>query len=223
MPSYRLTKSKFIRGLQCHKALYLDVFHKELAVIDDATRAKFVGGRRFEKSFKDTFPNGIDISQRLGMRIDRYPELTAQLLSQPGPTTLFEAGFIYNDVLVLADVLHKSPHGLITIYEVKNSSHPKDVFLHDVAIQHHVISHCLDSIAHFFLVYNDGNEGFAQQDLLDYAIQQKPNIAQQIIQMKDVLHGTEPNIPVGDHCTSPYLCPYLDYCRNRKGQLELSL
>lgn len=222
MPSHRLSKSKYIRGLQCHKALYLDVYRRNLAVIDEATRTKFAEGRTFEKSFKDTFPNAFDISKLMGPRIDRYPYATAELLSQPGELSLLEAGFVHNEILILADVFHRDAHNHITVFEVKNSTQPKEVFLNDIAIQYHVISHCIPHLDHFYLVYNDGNDGFLKLDLLNYAQQQQPLVVEQVNTMKQIIQGTEPAIPMGDHCQSPYKCPYQEYCRHATGQTELS-
>ena len=75
---YRLTKSKFILGLQCEKALYLDVYKPNLAYYPPETLARFRKGRDFEAKVKALFPNAIDISQQLGRNIQRYPELTAR-------------------------------------------------------------------------------------------------------------------------------------------------
>jgi hypothetical protein len=105
---YILTKSKYIRGLQCEKAMYLDVFKPKLAFYPPEVLAKFRQGRVFEKNFKDTFPNGVDVSSQLRYRMEQYPVLTSQLIQKPGETALFEAGFLYNDVLVLADVVHNT-------------------------------------------------------------------------------------------------------------------
>ena len=129
--SHLLSKSKYIRGLQCDRALWLDVFNPRLARYTAEQMRRFDRGREFEYSFKNTFPNGIDISAELKRNVDAYPERTAQLLDGTGqspftshlsPLTLFEAGFLYDDVLVLADVVHKNADGTLDIYEVKSGN-----------------------------------------------------------------------------------------------------
>lgn len=223
--SYLLTKSKYIRGLQCQRAMYLDVYSPELAYYPPETMARFRRGRDFERSFKDTFPQGIDISAKLKGRISDYPQLTASLLATPGEVALFEAGFLYNDVLVLADVVHKTDDGTITIYEVKNSPAVSDTHRNDVAIQHYVISHALPAILvndifcnqltlqNFYLLYNDGQGGFLKEDLIDHSLALHPTIQQNIALFKQTLNGPEPNIPMADHCHHPYDCPYQSHCR----------
>lgn len=223
--SYLLTKSKYIRGLQCLRAMFLDVHSPELAYYPPETMARFRQGRDFEHSFKSTFPQGIDISARLKNRISEYPQLTANLLAAPGEVTLFEAGFLYDDVLVLADVVHKTEEDDITIYEVKNSAGVSDTHRNDVAIQHYVISHALPailvndifcnhlSLQNFYLLYNDGQGGFLKEDLIDHSLALHPTIQQNIALFKQTLNGPEPNIPMADHCHHPYDCPYQSHCR----------
>lgn len=223
-PTHLLTKSKYIRGLQCEKALYLDVYKPRLARYSAETLKKFRGGRDFERTFKDTFPGGIDISGRLRAQVDKYPALTAQLLQQEGEVVLFEAGFRYNEVLVLADVVHKSADGAITIYEVKNGKAVSDTFRQDVAVQHYVISRALRQLSaenlfapqlqlnHFYVLYNDGTDGFAKEDLLEFAQGELDDIAVHVEHFKEVLQGAEPCIAPSPHCCQPYECPYGWYC-----------
>lgn len=220
---YRLTKSKFIRGLQCEKALYLDVYKPQLAYYPPETLARFRHGRDFEAKVKALFPNAIDISQRLGHRIEKYPELTATLLAQPGEVNLYEAGFVYNEVLVLADVVHKDADGNVSVYEIKNSLSVKDVFRRDVSIQHYVICNCIDRLTSFQIVYNDGNDEPLYEELLPTARDAKPLIAKQVEHFKEVLQGMEPSVERGEQCTTPYECPYARYCSGKVAtQLELA-
>lgn len=215
-----LSKSKYIRGLQCERALWLDVHCPQLAHYPAATLARFRQGRDFEHDFKSTFPQGVDISRRLGRRIDQYPVLTARLLAQAGEVVLFEAGFVYDGVLVLADVLHKQAEGDITIYEVKDSTHLSDTFRHDVAVQHYVIAHALPAVAgadlfqpalrlqHFYLLHHDDEGQYVKEELTDYALSQWESTARHIARFHEVAQGTEPAIHPSDHCQQPYPCPY---------------
>ena len=219
-----LSKSKYIRGLQCERALWLDVHCPKLARYPAATLARFREGRDFEQRFKDTFPHGIDISSRLRANIMQYPILTARLLSQTGETTLFEAGFIFDGVLVLADVLHKQADGTVVVYEVKDSNHVSDTFRNDVAIQHYVIAHALPTVVqpdlfcpmpelrHFYLLHHDGEGSFVQEELTDFALSQWDSTARNIARFKQVVEAEEPAIPISDHCLHPYACPYRHHC-----------
>jgi hypothetical protein len=217
-----LSKSKYIRGLQCDRALWLDVFNPRLARYTAEQMRRFDRGREFEYSFKDTFPNGIDISAELKRNVDAYPELTAMYLDKEADVDLFEAGFLYDDVLVLADVVHQNADGTLDIYEVKSGTALSETYRRDAALQHYVISHCR-SINKFCIVYNgaDGANGFNVVDLTEELATQHDEIEKNIAAMKEILRHGEPDTPTGAHCLEPYACPYQHYCAQGTRQLSL--
>ena len=224
--SYLLTKSKYIRGLQCDRALWLDVYNPKLARYTAEQMRRFDHGREFEYAFKDTFPNGIDISAELKRNTDAYPILTAQLLNQEEEVNLFEAGFLYNDVLVLADVVHRRPDGALDIYEVKSGSTLSETYKRDAALQHYVIAHCWE-VNKFCVVYNgmsdlsDRSDNFKVVDLTDKLAAQHSEIENNIALMKEILQHGEPATPTGQHCLEPYACPYQHYCAQGIRQMSL--
>ncbi len=56
----RLSKSKFLSGLQCHKRLYLEVHHPSLATKPDAaTQAMFDMGTEVGELARSRFPGGV--------------------------------------------------------------------------------------------------------------------------------------------------------------------
>ena len=217
--SHLLSKSKYIRGLQCDRALWLDVYNPRLAKYTREQMQRFDRGREFEYAFKDTFPNGIDISAELHRNVDAYPELTAMYLNKEDVVNLFEAGFFYDDVLVLADVVHKNEDGTLDIYEVKSGNVLSETYKRDAALQHYVISHCR-SINKFCVVYN-GENRFDTIDLTEELQEQHDEIARNIAAMKEIIRGGEPATPTGQHCLEPYACPYQHYCAQGVRQMSL--
>ncbi len=215
-----LSKSKYIRGLQCDRALWLDVFNPRIARYSAEQMRRFDRGREFEYAFKDTFPNGIDISVELKRNVDAYPSLTAQFLDREEEVDLFEAGFLYDDVLVLADVVHRNNDGSLDIYEVKSGNAISDTYKRDAALQHYVISHCRE-INRFSLVFNDGNGGFLKENLTEELESRHNEIARNIAAMKEILAHGEPATPTGQHCLEPYACPYQHYCAQGVRQMSL--
>lgn len=227
--SYLLTKSKYIRGLQCDRALWLDVYNPKLARYTAEQMRRFDHGREFEYAFKDTFPDGIDISAELKRNTDAYPILTAQLLNQEEEVNLFEAGFLYNDVLVLADVVHRRHDGTLDVYEVKSGSALSETYKRDAALQHYVIAHCWE-VNKFCVVYNgmsdksdlsDRSDNFKVVDLTDELAAQHSEIENNIALMKEILQHGEPATPTGQHCLEPYACPYQHYCAQGIRQMSL--
>ena len=216
-----LSKSKYIRGLQCERALWLDVHNPRLARYSAEQMRLFDRGREFEYAFKDSFPGGIDISAELKRDVDAYPARTAALLAQPGEVVLFEAGFLFDDVLVLADVVHKQADGTLDIYEVKSGSTLSQTYRNDAAVQHHVIAHCQPRVRSFSIVFNGGNGRFETVDLTEELRAEDSRVAANIAAMKDVVMGDEPDTPTGSHCLEPYACPYRHYCSLGVRQLSL--
>ena len=197
---------------------------------------KFDRGREFERAFKDLFPDAVDVSAALGRKFDKYAEFTSNELSREGEVNLFEAGFFFDDVLVLADVVHKRADGTLDIYEVKSGSALSDTYRRDAALQHYVISHC-QKINSFSIVYNgkldksDLSESSDQSEMSDnfkivnltaeFAAEHE-TIARNIAVMKGTISLTsEPDTPTGAHCQTPYECPYQQHCLT--GIRDLSL
>ena len=223
--SHLLSKSKYIRGLQCDRALWLDVFNPRLARYTAEQMRRFDRGRDFEYAFKSTFPDGIDLSAELKRNVDAYPARTAELLEKVDGVALFEAGFLYDDVLVLADVVHQREDGTLDIYEVKSGTALSETYRRDAALQHYVISHCR-SINKFCIVYNgadgvNGSNGFNIVDLTEELAAQHDEIARNVAAMKEILRHGEPATPTGQHCLEPYACPYQHYCAQGVRQMSL--
>lgn len=235
--THLLSKSKYIRGLQCERALWLDVHEPRLARYTAEQMRRFDRGRDFEYAFKSTFPDGIDLSAELKRNVDAYPARTAELLDlRPGTdtkTVLFEAGFQYDDVLVLADVVCQRDDGSLDIYEVKSGTTLSETYCRDAALQHYVISHCR-RVNSFSIVYNglDGVNGangqggqdgpFAIVDLTAELAAEGDRIAVNIAEMKTIVRATaEPDTPTGQHCLTPYACPYQHHCAQGVRQMSL--
>jgi len=202
--------------MQCEKYLYLNLHRpKEKTPHCATTQQLFHEGRRFETAFKNRFPDGIDVQATLGK--DVYPygaAYTAQVLQQNETITLFEACLIHDGVLVMTDVLVKNATGDFTIYEVKHSIQPKEVFLWDVALQYYVCHSVLRKISSFNLVLKDEQEGFQIRDISKEVFAQLPVVAERVRKFKELLaQGSIPEIPVGNHCTYPYTCAFMKYCK----------
>ena len=222
--SHLLSKNKYIRGLQCDRALWLDVFNPRLARYTAEQMRRFDRGRDFEYAFKSRFPDGIDLSAELKRNVDLYPARTAELLDlrpcSAAKTVLFEAGFQYDDVLVLADVVCQREDGSLDIYEVKSGTTLSETYRRDAALQHYVISHCRE-INTFSIVYANPDGGFIKEELSAALQEQHDEIEKNIAAMKDILRHGEPATPTGQHCLEPYACPYQHYCAQGVRQMSL--
>ena len=217
---HTLSKSTFLMGLQCHKALWLNRYRKELIPeLDDATLQRFTEGKAVGDLAKGLFPGGVEIP---------YEEDPVNMVNrtleqiEAGITTIYEATFIYRDVLVRADILHKTAEGW-KLYEVKSSTEVKEVYIDDVAIQRYVLEGAGFKVTDTYLVYiNSGyvrkgdidiDELFAIADITPSVLERMKTIDKDIDRLKEVLSFTsELDIDIGPYCKYPYECIFWHYC-----------
>ncbi|MGH7253360.1 MAG: hypothetical protein ACREIE_06120, partial [Nitrospiraceae bacterium] len=144
-PGFRLSKSKYLAGLQCHKRLYLAIRSPELASEpDEHTQAILDMGTSVGELARRRFPGGVLVETD-----HRHPtealRRTADLLQDPAATAIFEGAFQFQDVLVRVDILERIsqvPDGppAWRLIEVKSSTRVKDVHVDDLAIQTYVLA-----------------------------------------------------------------------------------
>lgn len=128
-----LTKTRYVVGLSCHKALWL-MFNapERLPETDEATQHRFDEGHMVGELAKNLFPNGIDIAEVIPEENDK---VSKTLLKKRKP--LFEAGSIHKDgkCYARADILYPVGSNEWDIIEVKSATGVKKEYLYDVSFQ----------------------------------------------------------------------------------------
>ncbi len=219
-PSMRLSKSLYMKGLQCHKALYLTKFRPELAAeIPPEKEAIFQSGREVGRLAHGLFPGGIEIPYGAG-RLGGQVERTASLIKE-GAGTIYEATLRHDDVLCKIDILHNGKTGW-ELFEVKMSTGLKAEHIEDVSLQYVVARGAGLDISNSFLVHLDREyikEGalhleklFHSEDITEAVLKRKGFVRKEILRLKEMLTGTEPDIDIGKHCFAPYECEFKGYC-----------
>ncbi|HKY70433.1 MAG TPA: DUF2779 domain-containing protein [Nitrospira sp.] len=229
----RLSKSKFLAGLQCHKRLYLEFTHPELAEPPDpSTQALLVMGTEIGLLAQQRFPGGVLVSPGLRPR-DAAIAQTAKLLCDPNVPAIFEGAFEYDNVVVRVDILERireaeGQHGGWRLIEVKSSTRVKDVHLSDLAIQRHVLTGAgLDIVGscvmHIDTGYQYGGgeidlkELFAIDDVSPAVVERQQRVGEQLAAMKSIfLQPQPPAIEPDERCHSPYDCPFWSHCTKDK-------
>lgn len=229
----RLSKSKFLAGLQCPKRLYLEVHQPWLAAKPDAaTQAILDMGHEVGEWARRRFPGGV-LVHRGAHNVPAAIDRTAALLRARGVPAIFEAALQYGPVRVRVDVLERvtddgdGPERWRLI-EVKSSTRVKDVHLEDLAIQSHVAAGTgltLDAtcLMHVNSRYRhesgeiDPAQLFTIQDVSDSVFARRRMVPERLAAMQAVLNaGAPPVIEPGDHCMSPYECPFWSHCTKDK-------
>ena len=217
-----LSKSTYIRGHQCAKALWLYKHQRELmAPVDAASQAIFDTGTAVGELAQQLFPGGVDCTPETPY--DFAPAIAAtQEAIKSGAAVIYEAAFLYDGVLAALDILVRDGDAW-RAYEVKSSTSVKDYQLQDVALQAYVIEGCglrlLDvSVVHLDNTYvrHGGLEVrklFAITSVKAEVERIRPTVPARVAALKEVVQQpVMPVVDIGPHCSSPFTCGFMDHC-----------
>jgi len=215
----RLSKSQYIRGLQCHKALWLYRNRRDLMPAPDANRlAVFATGHEVGELAKALFPGGSEIEFDAG-NFDAMIEQTAELINN-GANVIYEATFGNADLLVMADILVRAGDHW-DFYEVKSSTRVKPYHLNDAAFQWRVISEQV-SVGKAHVVHIDNRYQLEERldptqllkitDVTETITQMQPELERSLSSMQAMLPGDEPDIAIGMQCNNPFECDFKTRC-----------
>jgi hypothetical protein len=231
----RLSKSKFLSGLQCHKRLYLEIHQPSLATPPDAsTQAILDMGTEIGILAQQRFRGGVLVKAGFRQREAAIAE-TAALLHDSTIPAIFEGAFEHEGVLVRVDILERVQHGeggssSWRLIEVKSSTRVKDVHLDDLSIQSHVLqgaglrieATCLMHIDTGYL-YQGGEVDlqalFSIEDVSEAVTDRRGLVPERVAAMKALLLESQaPMIEPDQHCHTPYECPFWAHCTKDKPQ-----
>ncbi len=224
-----LSKTKLLQFYQCPKLGYLSVKNSKLLPKPDlATQQVFAQGREVGKEAQKHFPNGIEVKTPSYEPQNAFKATMAFIES--GANTLYEPAFIFNDVLVRIDILHREDsNSPWQIYEVKSSTSTDTHQVLDLAIQYWILHKLGMKVSNAYLMYinrqciaPDFNNLFKLEQLSEQCLLLLGEVEQLIVDTKELLEKSEPNHDMGEHCESPYKCPLMDYCRKLHNIPEVS-
>ena len=131
-----LSKSKYVRGLQCPKMLWMDKYMPEQAHENPNLEAIFATGNMVGDLAMQYFGEYDLVDFDLG--IDSMLRQTQKFINN-GSRNIAEASFYVDNLFCSVDILHKNPYGW-DIVEVKSSTAVHDVYLDDMAFQLYVLT-----------------------------------------------------------------------------------
>ena len=214
-----LSKSQYLRGLQCLKSLWLYKNKPELRdSLGEMQESVFKEGIQVGDLAKELFPNGEEII----FNSHNFKEMitkTKQLISND-TTVIYEATFSEKGIFAMADMLvHHA--GKWDMYEVKGSTEVKDVHIHDASIQWYALSNTIQLGSAYIVHINnqyvrDGElnirELFSIKEVTEQVLQKQNEIVSTLMDIEHMLDGEMPQIDIGRHCSDPYGCDFHDYC-----------
>jgi len=223
--SMGITKTDFMRGMQCRKMLWLDKHRPGLRVIPPEIQAKLDAGNDFGDRAMGMFGPYEEMTvYRPGTRIPdkkKMAENTRKHLAL-GTEVICEAAFLDYNNYCAVDILRKTEKGY-DFYEVKNSPELHEQFIRDAGFQNYILTRCGLRIGHIYIVLHgeDEEHPFVPREITAEAKELFPWINEHIwdlnrMQKEKEEVYTEP----GAQCREPYECWYYGYCHGEKREDE---
>jgi hypothetical protein len=216
--TYRLSKSRFVTGCQCHKLLWWTVHEPDAPELqpDKVLQDLFDQGRQVGEAARARYPGGVLIDLPHDARAERVAATKTALES--GAPAVFEAAFIADDTYAAIDVLEKQGDGY-RLTEVKSSTSQKDEHIPDVAIQTRIAAACGVKVTSADVLHlnkdfrnPDAGELFARTDVTARVAAFLPTVPDEITRQREMLAGPLPDVPIGLHCFEPRECPFMGRC-----------
>lgn len=218
-----LSKSTYIKGLQCEKALYMQKKHPYLRdKLSIEQRAKFQRGTDVGVLAHEVFPDGINMSPNSPSQFPKKVQETWDNLSNPEVKVMYEAVFQYNDTLIMLDILVRDGDKWLAI-EVKSSLRLSDTYYNDAALQYYVLHGCGVQLSDFRLMYLNGDyvkdgpidvkQLFKMESVMEYVVEKEAFVAQNVERLKAVVAlPHSPVVNIGTQCHNPYPCDFQGHC-----------
>jgi len=216
-----LSKSLYVKGIQCSKSLWLKKYKTEvLTPPNEATLAIFSTGNYVGELACKLFPDGKEVP--FSSDYDSMITTTKEWIDT-GIKNIYEATFNYNGILVMVDILEINDDG-VNLYEVKSSTSVSDIYRHDASIQYYVLKNLGFNIKTVNIIHI--NNQYVRGDVLNLnELFQIVNVTKKTIELQNKIPETlqnfqailndkvqEPNINIGPQCNKPYECDAKNYC-----------
>ncbi|WP_319521890.1 hypothetical protein [uncultured Desulfosarcina sp.] len=220
----RLSKSQYLRGLQCPKALWLHRHRPDLAPpITEQKQWLFDSGHEVGQLAQTFFEDGLLIDEPY-RATDRAIDATNRAIAD-GREVIYEATACSPDgAFSRIDILKKDgPAHPWDLIEVKQSTGVKDYHLDDIALQRYAFAGAGYDVQRSILMHLDRDyvrrggidphQLFLLEDCTDLAVSRMTTVPGLLASLLQVANQSdEPDAPIGRHCRSPFECDFVGYC-----------
>ena len=223
MSKFSISKSTYLKGLQCKKSLYLHKnFSKYKDAIPEHRLKKFSMGTAIGFRAHELFPGGENVAEVYSLQKNLCLSRTKVLIKE-NRIPIYEAAFEFNNTLIYLDMLVYNNNSWTAI-EVKSSNAINQTFLNDAALQYYVITKSgfvLDDFKIAILTIEDkelhykyqSKELFQLISVIDICRERFNEIEENLIELKATLANPNmPKVEMGDHCHAPYTCDFIGFC-----------
>ena len=215
---HRLSKSRFVAGVQCDKLLWWKVHEPDAVKLqpDNVLRDLFDQGKAVGALATTLFPDGLLIDLPHHAVEERISETRDAL--EAGAPAVFEASFLEHRTFVAVDILELVTEGYHLI-EVKSSTSQKPEHIPDVAVQLNILAEAginvtRTSVMHLNRDFRspDLGERFCKTDVTTAAREFELGTAARIDAQLKMLDRPLPSVSIGAHCHDPRPCPFIKRC-----------
>ncbi|MDR2410076.1 MAG: hypothetical protein LBE13_18475 [Bacteroidales bacterium] len=224
--AFSLSKSAFIRSLQCLKSLYL---YKNYYALRDKPSiellARFQQGIDIGKLAWELFPQGIDVhpASFFPSGISKAVKQTQNHLSSDN-IILYEASIMYNRAFNILDILQKKGKKIYA-YEVKSSVLISETYILDAAFQYYVMKGAGYQPEQFFIIHLKEGYDSSSQDINSLT---KTDVTEKLIGLDDYIakniskafqaytDNSLLKVQRGEQCNKPYPCDFSGFCNRFK-------
>ena len=223
MALHLLSKSSYIKGLQCEKHLYLYKYHyNEMDELSETQKAIFKRGTNVGELAQRLFPGGKVAAEGDPPDYEKAIHKTEEFI-KTGSKIIYEAAFLFDEVLSIADIVVIENDGM-KVYEVKSSTSISETYRNDAALQYYVISNPGFRIKDFSIIYINNqyvrqgelslDKLFITESVLEQILPLQKSVKENVNRFKKMLLKKKmPEIDIGEHCYNPYTCGFYNYCR----------
>ena len=222
----RLSKSRFVAGVQCHKQLWWRVQEPDAPelVPEPALRNRFDQGAEVGRVARGYVPGGELIDLPF-YQYDNKVAATRDALRRD-PPAIYEATFLADDTYAQVDILEREPGrggggrgGGHRVIEVKATNSLKIEHIPDLAIQVHVLRKSGLPVAGADVMhlnpdcrFPDLDNLFIREDVTGLVEGYLLGVADEVAAQLKMLRGPIPRVSIGEHCTRPHECPFIGRC-----------
>jgi predicted RecB family nuclease len=176
----------------------------------------FAQGREVGARARGHVPGGELIDLPL-YQYDNKVTATREALKRDVPA-IYEAWFLADETYVGVDILERTSRGY-TVIEVKSSSSRKPEHLPDAAVQVHVLRRAGLQVERAEVMhlnpqcrFPDLSNLFIREDVTALVEAALIGVPDELRAQQRMLEGPLPDVPIGEHCTDPYECPFIERC-----------
>lgn len=225
MYKIKLSKTQFIKGLQCPLRLWYSKYRSNLiSPTPKSQKITFETGNLVGEMAREVFPDGMLITQNYKNPQESLDETKAAIEEEIG--IIYEAAAMNEQgIYARIDILIKDPDfdEKWNLIEVKSSTSVKTTHIEDSALQRYAFESAGYIIHKSILMHLNSNykrngklelnKLFIQEDITDEVMNILPSIepkALDLIKIKS--RESEPKVKVGSRCNSPYPCEFKSHC-----------